>query len=560
MKQTVSSKALQEEIRRKQDTSSIKTPNPNTEDRNQQLIQQEAEQRRTPPNQQGSLSYSEANSNSKHRSDEDVRNQGEPACCSFQFTQKVGRLVEATDPTVASTATQITLEKVMPPSEVVLQSKLLVSDFSPSPPNHSTSPERTEESPTTRTDPKISSDMEQPKTPSDGKDVSMLKVGSRVAIYWDGEQEYFKATIKKHDASRAKPFFVRYDDGDREWTSLENERFRILKTSDTKKRKEAPGDAMNTKHQDASREDRPSSDREYEKPHLQQGQLKDKSDVEMKSTPGSGCDGVAPRDDKENLQTKVKETKILCEEGDWITVDAMKRSGSDSDTDEEELTYWAHKMLGAPLPVTRKPQEDKVRNEHEEKAVDDEFWGDAVMSISEKVKLGRHRNSVSVSSPSNDKPLKKKKCKRTRKKQKEENLEVSRKQQAKPLTSAEIQAILKQDCSNETSGCSTWVRRSMRQPSRSALDSPRVKDLIHKLSSNDPDMVVLKMKKYCSDLDTPQIVIDAVLDALEENRNCEALYIQVCDKISTSIQINLFCISRLRTSMKVFGMIKCSIC
>lgn len=40
-------------------------------------------------------------------------------------------------------------------------------------------------------------------------------------------------------------------------------------------------------------------------------------------------------------------------------------------------------------------------------------------------------------------------------------------------------------------------------------------------------MVVLKLKKYLSDPDTPTVIIDAALDALEENRNCEALYIQV---------------------------------
>ena len=34
------------------------------------------------------------------------------------------------------------------------------------------------------------------------------------------------------------------------------------------------------------------------------------------------------------------------------------------------------------------------------------------------------------------------------------------------------------------------------------------------------------MKKYCSDPATPSIVLDTILDALEENTNCEALYIQ----------------------------------
>lgn len=101
-----------------------------------------------------------------------------------------------------------------------------------------------------------------------------------------------------------------------------------------------------------------------------------------------------------------------------------------------------------------------------------------------------------------------------------------KKEQSRPLTSAEIKSILENDTCEMAS--SSWVRRSVRQPSKSSLAAPRVKQLLEKLLANDSDMIVLKMKKYCSDLDTPTIVIDAVLDALEENTNCEALYIQVC--------------------------------
>jgi len=39
-------------------------------------------------------------------------------------------------------------------------------------------------------------------------------------------------------------------------------------------------------------------------------------------------------------------------------------------------------------------------------------------------------------------------------------------------------------------------------------------------------MVVLKMKKYINDPDVPPVIMDAALDALEENTNCQALYIQ----------------------------------
>lgn len=43
-------------------------------------------------------------------------------------------------------------------------------------------------------------------------------------------------------------------------------------------------------------------------------------------------------------------------------------------------------------------------------------------------------------------------------------------------------------------------------------------------------MVVLKMKKYLNDPDIPSVVMDAALDALEENSNCQSLYIQNFNK------------------------------
>jgi hypothetical protein len=67
----------------------------------------------------------------------------------------------------------------------------------------------------------------------------------------------------------------------------------------------------------------------------------------------------------------------------------------------------------------------------------------------------------------------------------------------------------------------------VRQPSRSLLNTPLVRKLLDKLRGNDSDMMVLKMKKYLSDPDTPPMAIDAALEALEECTICESLYIQV---------------------------------
>jgi len=95
------------------------------------------------------------------------------------------------------------------------------------------------------------------------------------------------------------------------------------------------------------------------------------------------------------------------------------------------------------------------------------------------------------------------------------------------LTEAEVRAILGDDnFGGNHQASSRWVRRSARQPNRSATNAKHVKNLVDKLHMNDADMVVLKLKKYLSDPDTPPVVIDHMLEALEHNTNCEALYVQ----------------------------------
>lgn len=94
----------------------------------------------------------------------------------------------------------------------------------------------------------------------------------------------------------------------------------------------------------------------------------------------------------------------------------------------------------------------------------------------------------------------------------------------RPLTEAEIRAILGEDADTGTDN--NWVRRSTRQPSQSAITAPNVRAVVGKLEMNDPEMVVLKSKKYLPDSDTPSVIVDALLDALERNTNCQALYVQ----------------------------------
>ena len=162
--------------------------------------------------------------------------------------------------------------------------------------------------------------------------------------------------------------------------------------------------------------------------------------------------------------------------------DDSSDSSSDSETDDEELFNFANRMFGTsakPLP-----------------------------------KDAKKSSTVETSDLSPEM------CEMERRRQKQE--------ETRTLTTREINAILKEETDNGGGVSASWVRRSVRQPSRSLLSAPLTRTLLDKLRGNDTEMVVLKMKKYISDPDAPAMVIDAALDALEECTNCESLYIQVC--------------------------------
>jgi len=199
-------------------------------------------------------------------------------------------------------------------------------------------------------------------------------------------------------------------------------------------------------------------------------------------------------------------------------------SSSDSETDEEEVLIWAEKMFGVTPPGLL-----KIRQQHVTETSPD--------SSDEEDTDDEARRTVPRATNFRRKPFTQTKKKSLNRKRKSSaNFEEAqtkavedgkrRKEEAKPLTAAEIRAILGEDLDGTPS--SHWVRRSSRQPCKAALQTPGVRALVDKLLRNDSDMVVLKMKKYVNDPDTPQVVIDAALDALEENTNCQALYIQVC--------------------------------
>ena len=225
---------------------------------------------------------------------------------------------------------------------------------------------------------------------------------------------------------------------------------------------------------------------------------------------------------------------------------------SDSDTDEEELMEWAQTMFGIPRTPPVPHEVVKLCDDSSDVTDDESFFS-------------RSQNQVNMlgTKPFTEAIVKDEKCiinisivalkteeeaktfpaasriKRGKESEDERLKRAAeakiRKDQAKSMTAAEIKAILGDEAIVAPS--TNWVRRSVRQPAQSTLTSTNVKNLIDKLKYNESDMVVLKMKKYINDPDTPSVVIDAALDALGDNSNCEALYIQNFNKGMRDAQV-----------------------
>lgn len=256
---------------------------------------------------------------------------------------------------------------------------------------------------------------------------------------------------------------------------------------------------------------------------------------------------------------------------DSSTSSSNKSTSEDSDTDDEEVMMWASKMFGVTLPsgqsavattqqdvvgkgevpvATRKPLKlrlklspSKLLNEDSSEIAETSVSGvtNRMKKKAKKVKKALHHAHTGMEKKGKLAVRGRKKLKKSREKSpklEEREVEVDEEQQrrdreeekrireeAKPLTAAQIREILGDD---EVQGDSqsNWVRRSVRQPSRALLSSKPLKYLVAGLKGNYPDMKVLKMKKYINDPNAPSVVIDAALEALEENTNCEALYIQ----------------------------------
>jgi hypothetical protein len=238
-------------------------------------------------------------------------------------------------------------------------------------------------------------------------------------------------------------------------------------------------------------------------------------------------------------------------------------SDSESDTDDDEVLNWASKMLGVPAsPSSIHPTDsnDSLEpNNSQNHNVDEtsktkspklriRLSAALKLKLTESIQPSNNSNGLSAEYGNKLETALKKLDRRKKKREKlkalsekinerpefdheKAKMEIEegrrKREEAKPLTAKEIRKILRNDTFSGGGNQNSWVRRSRRQPNMDLLNSKPVRILVDKLKHNDTDMRVLKMKKYINDPNAPCAVMDAMLNAMEENTNCEALYIQV---------------------------------
>lgn len=68
-------------------------------------------------------------------------------------------------------------------------------------------------------------------------DISKIGVGSRVAVWWDGDKQYYTGIVKRERVHK-KPFFLVYDDGEEEeWMDFQQHKFMLLPPAPPERKK-----------------------------------------------------------------------------------------------------------------------------------------------------------------------------------------------------------------------------------------------------------------------------------------------------------------------------------
>jgi len=395
----------------------------------------------------------------------------------------------------------------------------------------------------------LASDLDEPKANGKAREdyaglpegrVDKVRIGTRLAVYWNGDDCYYEAVVKKDRPHKKKRFLLRYDDGDKEWINPNKTQFFVLS-----------GAAEYFNHQDwvndddwvagaTTMESSDSEDDEKKEPVSTQVVAEENAKefaAPLKTDVSGENQGDKPVHNPASTESvRVNET-ATDEASMWQELyakfgDVRFSSRSRAAASEQPA------IASAPPPKKRRVEADneKLSKPKESGHAVPKGAGERKRKMSASASLPKSKKKPTVlklklkmgNKPVACSPTLLKPCSGINDTVESFSEEARRKkEESRTPTAAEIAAILGEECDGEPcADAMNWVRRSARMPSRSALNSPKVKQLLDFLKTNHPDMVVLKMKKYVPDSATPQLVIDTVLDALEENTNCEALYIQ----------------------------------
>ena len=67
---------------------------------------------------------------------------------------------------------------------------------------------------------------------SQDEDEKQVTIGTRVAVYWDGEDQYFPGIVTRQRKG-GRQHFIKYDDGDDEWIDLKSVEYQVIGSADT---------------------------------------------------------------------------------------------------------------------------------------------------------------------------------------------------------------------------------------------------------------------------------------------------------------------------------------
>jgi hypothetical protein len=204
-------------------------------------------------------------------------------------------------------------------------------------------------------------------------DPSLVRVGSRVSIYWPAENRFYDGTVtRKHRGRGRKQFLVEYDDGDTEWANFETSRFRFLvgrtNEENEKNSSEVPEKTEKDESTEAEspneEEDAPSkeADRNEEENSLESSAENETTIAESTEEEEEDVSKEAEKNKEENLDA----VKLSQTDEKKLTVDKKEEEEEEEDASEEAERNEEEKSEDAEAPYTERAKEKESPEEEED--------------------------------------------------------------------------------------------------------------------------------------------------------------------------------------------------